>query len=220
MNFGNHYSAVLFDFEGTLVDFQWKMDEALREAQAVLTMLGLDESLFSQMDYATLFNKAVEASATLGLPSEQVREKLEEVFHRFDLDALERWNVKGDTRYVLESLKELGLLTGLVTNAGRNAVSLLLDCTHLERLLDVVITRSDVRRLKPKGDGIQQALHALGVATAKALFVGDSVTDIAAAREVGVDVAIVLGGESTRQDIERHKPQWVLRSLSQLLRIL
>jgi phosphoglycolate phosphatase-like HAD superfamily hydrolase len=90
----------------------------------------------------------------------------------------------------------------------------------LERLLNVVITRSDVRRLKPEGDGIQLALDALGVAKEKALFVGDSVNDIAAAREVGVDVAIILGGESERRYIERHNPKLMLRSLSQVLQIL
>jgi HAD superfamily hydrolase (TIGR01549 family) len=216
----NHYSAVLFDLEGTLVNFQWKTDEAVREARTVLTMVGLDESLFSEVDYAALFNRAMAASERLGPPFGRVREKLEGVYDRFDLDALDRWTVKGDTLYVLENLKELGLLTGLVTNAGRNAVSLLLDSIHLERLLNVVITRSDVRRLKPKGDGIQLALDALGVAKEKALFVGDSVNDIAAAREVGVDVAIILGGESERRDIERHNPKLMLRSLSQVLQIL
>lgn len=215
----DQYRAVLFDFEGTLVDFQWKMDEAVREAQAALGMVGLDESLFNQMDYATLFNKAVAESETVGLPSELVREKLEEIYNRFDLDALDRWTLKGDTHRVLQHLKNLGLLTGLVTNAGRNAVSLLLDGISLGSLLNVIITRSDVRRLKPCGEGIQQALDALGVTKEKALFVGDSITDIAAAREVEVDVAIVLGGESEKQDIERHNPQLVLGSLGEVLQL-
>lgn len=202
------------------MDFQWKMHEALQEALAVLMTLGFDEDLFRRCDYATLFNEAVEESERLGLPPELVREKIGEVYDRYDSDALERWTSKDNAIHVLETLARREVLTGLVTNAGKKAVSVLLRRLDLTSLLNVVITRNDVGKLKPHGDGVIKAIHALQVGKRKTLFVGDSVTDIGATLQVGIDIAIVLGGESKMQDIEKCNPKFILHSLSEVLEVI
>lgn len=213
------YKAVLFDFEGTLVDFQWKMDEAVEEALDALSILGFDTDIFSGCDYAALFNKAMEKSQRLGLPVEKVREKIDKIYDRFDMDALSRWTPKDDATYVLENLINRGILVGLVTNAGEKAVSLLLRRFDFDGMLKPVITRNSVKRLKPEGDGLQLALDALKVEKREALFVGDSITDILASRVVGVDIAVIPGGESNREEIEAYGPNFILVALSEILRI-
>ena len=39
-------NTVLFDFEGTLVDFQWKLDEAIYEVISTLENAGYPSNLF------------------------------------------------------------------------------------------------------------------------------------------------------------------------------
>ncbi len=219
-NLVNSYKAVLFDFEGTLVNFQWKTEEAMGEALTALETLGFDVNVFRRYDYSELFNKAVDESERLGLPLELVRGKIEEVYDRFDMDAVQRWTPKEDAKYVLENLMKEGVLTGLVTNAGRKAISLLLERFDFKRLLSVVITRNDVEKLKPHGESILKAIDTLQLRKRKILFVGDSVTDIRATLQVGIEVAIVLGGESKTQDIEKCNPRYILRSLSEVLEII
>lgn len=220
LNLVNSYKAVLFDFEGTLVNFQWKTEEAMGEALAALETLGFDVNVFRRYDYSELFNKAVDESERLGLPLELVRGKIEEVYDRFDMDAVQRWTPREDAKYVLENLMKEGVLTGLVTNAGRKAISLLLERFDFKRLLSVVITRNDVEKLKPHGESILKAIDTLQLRKRKILFVGDSVTDIRATLQVGIEVAIVLGGESKTQDIEKCNPRYILRSLSEVLEII
>jgi len=219
-NLANSCKALLFDFEGTLVDFQWNIDEAVEDLLGALAALGFDHGVFSKYDYATLFNRAMEESKLLGLPSEVVLEKIGEVYDRFDMDAAKRWTPKDNAKYVLEDLVKKGIFTGLVTNAGRKAISMLLERFDFKRLMDVVITRNDVSRLKPQGESILKAIHALKVNKREALFVGDSVTDIKAAQDAGVDVAVVLGGESNRRDVEKYKPKFILYSLSEILKLI
>jgi len=213
------YKAVLFDLEGTLVDFQWKMDEAVGEAIKALSIFGFDIAVFSGSDYAALFNKAMEESQRLGFSVERVREKIEEIYDRFDMDALSRWTPKNDAAYILENLINRGILTGLVTNAGQKAVSLLLRRFDLDGLLRPVITRNSVEKLKPEGEGLHQALGALKAGQGETLFVGDSVTDILASKAAGVDIAIIPGGESSREEIAAHCSDFILGSLSEILRI-
>jgi HAD superfamily hydrolase (TIGR01549 family) len=219
-NAAKSYRAILFDFEGTLVDFQWNIDEAVEELLAVLAALGFDQGVFSKYDYATLFNRAMEESKLLRLPSAVVLKKIGEVYDRFDMDAAKRWTPKEDAKYVLENLMKEGVLTGLVTNAGRKAISILLERFDFKRLLNVVITRNDVSKLKPHGESILKAIHTLKAKKREALFVGDSVTDIKATEDAGVDVALVLGGESNRIDVEKYKPKFILYSLSEVLKVI
>ena len=220
LNLVNSYKAVLFDFEGTLVNFQWKTEEAMGEALTALETLGFDVNVFRRYDYSELFNKAVDESERLGLPLELVRGKIEEVYDRFDMDGVQRSTPREDAKYVLENLMKEGVLTGLVTNAGRKAISLLLERFDFKRLLSVVITRNDVEKLKPHGESILKAIDTLQLGKRKILFVGDSVTDIRATLQVGIEVAIVLGGESKTQDIEKCNPRYILRSLSEVLEII
>jgi HAD superfamily hydrolase (TIGR01549 family) len=213
------YKAVLFDFEGTLVDFQWKMGVAVEEAQEALSNFGFGTDSFSGCDYAALFNKAMEESQRLGLPVERVGDQINKIYDRFDMDALSRWTPRSDVPHIFEDFINRGILIGLVTNAGLKAVSLFLRRFNFDGMLNIVITRDSVRKLKPEGEGLQMALDALNVEKRQALFVGDSITDILASRMVGVDIAVILGGESNREEIEVYKPDFIIGTLTEILRI-
>ncbi len=216
----NPYSAILFDFEGTLVDFQWKIDEAIHEALATLAMLGFDEELFQGCDYADLFNSSIEQAGKLGLSPQKTLEKLGEIYDRYDLDALDRWGPKGDALFVLENLIMRGVLTGLVTNVGQKALSIFLQRFRFQGLFKVVVTRNHVGRLKPDGEGIFRAMKTLKVEKRKCLYVGDSVNDIITTKEVGIDVAVVPGGESKTLDIKTNNPSFILDSLTDVLSLV
>ena len=216
----NPFKAVLFDFEGTLVDFQWKAAEAAEEASSLLTMFGFDKELFHGCDYATLFNVSMEQAHNIGVSPGKLLRKLGKIYDRYDLDALNRWRPRDDAAYVLEKTRRCGILTGLVTNAGRKAVSLFLQRFRFERLFDVVVTRNHVDRLKPDGSGILHAMKALKVERRGCLYVGDSVNDIKATRRVGIDIVAVLGGESEKNDITAYKPRFIVDSLSGVLEII
>ena len=219
-NLLNPFRAVLFDFEGTIVDFQWKAAEAVEEASAALTMFGFDKGLFNGCNYATLFNVSMEQAYGVGVSPGELSMKLGEIYDRYDLDALDRWRPRDDAAYVLEKTRQCGILTGLVTNAGKKAISLFLQRFRFEQLFDVVVTRNHVDRLKPDGSGILRAMKALKVERGACLYVGDSVNDIKATRSVGIDIAAVLEGESPKNDIEAYKPRFVVDSLSSLLQII
>ena len=100
------YKAIIFDFEGTLVDFQWEMDKAVEAVRARLQKFGFNEEVFQDCDYAELFNKAMDMAESSGLSAERIREEIEEVYEEFDLDALTRWSLRDGSGYILKILKE------------------------------------------------------------------------------------------------------------------
>jgi len=71
--------------------------------------------------------------------------------------------------------------------------------------------------LKPSGEGINLALTRLRVAKNKALYVGDSLDDIHAAKEAGLKVIIILGGENSKSDLLSGGPDFLIQDFGKLI---
>ncbi len=208
--------VVLFDLEGTLVDFQWDLDRAVGEVTRVLYRLGFDPSSW-ESHYAVLRNTALRLAAKRGLDRRHVAKSIDAVYDRYDFDAASRWTLKPEVMTLLPFLKEeKRVALGLVTNVGRRGVECAFTALGLTGVFDVVVTRNDVELIKPSGQGIQLALRRLGAANADALFVGDSTSDILASHEAEVCVAIVQGGESAPASLTALGPDHYWQSLAQL----
>jgi beta-phosphoglucomutase-like phosphatase (HAD superfamily) len=59
--------ALIFDFEGTLVDFQWRLAEAEAEAGQLLAELGITGNKAIEVGYADAMNMALQHSEGTGL---------------------------------------------------------------------------------------------------------------------------------------------------------
>jgi FMN phosphatase YigB (HAD superfamily) len=89
----NRIPVLLFDFEGTLVDFQWNLQDAAREARNELRELGFETSTWEE-NYATLRNNAVQLALQAGSDKRIVMDRLDAIYDRYDRDAASRWSGK------------------------------------------------------------------------------------------------------------------------------
>jgi phosphoglycolate phosphatase len=210
------FRVLLFDFEGTLVDFQWNLRDAARDAKNELRNLGFDPSSWED-NYATLRNRAVELAPERGLDKRIVIDRVNAIYDRYDQDAASRWSVFPDVRPVLPRLKrEQHIQLGVVSNIGRRAIENAFPRLGLADLFDLMITRNDVEMLKPNRAGILIVLEKLGAQKSDALFVGDSVTDVLGARDAGLPVAIIQGGESARAALLAAQPDYLWKSFAEI----
>jgi len=67
---------VIFDFEGTLVDFQRKLSEAIHDALEKLWEMGFTKTQIRSRKYSTLLIEAMRASPEIGLQPEYAREAI------------------------------------------------------------------------------------------------------------------------------------------------
>jgi HAD superfamily hydrolase (TIGR01509 family) len=199
--FPKDVEAFLFDFEGTLVDLQWNLQGAVKETLEMLRTLGFPIQRFQGMKYSTLMLEALKTAQEIGQPSERVREKIGAIYDRFDEDAFRRWSLRGGSKEFLSALKTKGIKTGLVSNVGRKALEKALLKLDLHPFFNVVVSRNDVQFMKPSGEGLRLAMSRLQVMKDKALYVGDSLDDIQAAKAAGVRVVILMGKESSRAEL-------------------
>jgi phosphoglycolate phosphatase len=212
--------AVLFDFEGTLVDHQWNRKEAVQETLKRLSALGFPVNRLHGKRYSLLKNEATAIALEIGQSPDEVKKEIDEIYERFDEDALLRWNLRSEAKAFLSLLKTYGIQTGMVTNLGSKTLNEGIKRLGLHNLFDIVVSRNDVHHLKPNGEGIRLAIDHLGVSGEKAFYVGDSLDDIQAAKDAGLRVIIILGGENSRSEILSGGPDFLIRDYGELIACL
>lgn len=209
--------AVLFDLEGTLVDLQWNLQEAVKETLEMLRTLGYPIQRLQGMKYSTLMLEAVRMAQDIGQSPDRVREMIGAIYDRYDEDALRRWTLQEGSKDLLSALKTKGTKIGLVSNVGRKALEKALPKLDLRPFFDVVVSRNDVQSMKPSGEGLRLALSRLGVIQDKALYVGDSSDDVQAARAAGVKVIIITGKESSKTEPLSAEPDQLITHFNELI---
>jgi HAD superfamily hydrolase (TIGR01549 family) len=198
--------AVLFDWGDTLFHFAW--DEELVEAgwEAGLAAIGRDDLPGHEETAARFRQRYVPLLWVPGSLDEieypgMVRELLAGFGHELSDDELGRFleaehaaweparQLGDSTHALLDSLRERGLRTGLVSNAFDPGWLLRND---LERMgladrLDVAVFSSEVGKRKPHEAIFAAALDSLGIEGERALFVGDRrFEDIRGAKQAGM----------------------------------
>ncbi|MBI5586525.1 MAG: HAD family hydrolase [Deltaproteobacteria bacterium] len=209
--------AVIFDFEGTLVDFQWRLAEAEAEATEVLVRLQMLEP-GEKLSYAEMMNRVLSEDENPVQPAGLAL--LSEIYDRYDAEALGRWRIRPGALEALEQLKARGLKTGLVSNVGRAVLDAALERVGLISWLDETVSRNEAGRLKPDPAGIIMVCERLHCSLNGVLYVGDSLDDIRAAKEAGVPVAVIQGGQDRLPEIDQADPSWIIKELAELTALL
>lgn len=209
-------TAAIFDFEGTLVDFQWQLKPAEDELRRAFARLGLDGDAFADGNYASMWNAAADLLAQQGRMAE-LRRALCPIYDRWDLDALTRWAPRPGAAELLCRLVTGGARVGMVSNVGREALTRALARFDFARWLSPVVTRDEVTYMKPRADGILRVLSDWQIAAGDALFIGDSRADVFGARAAGMHVAIIRGGECDETAFADAPPDHMISRLDELV---
>jgi phosphoglycolate phosphatase/pyrophosphatase PpaX len=179
--------AVLFDLDGTLIATKKLYLEAYRRALAPhIGRLISDEEILTlgaHSERGTL-------NACIG---EGDADACHILFHRH-YDELHDALFEGVYPGVIEllsSLRKRALKTGIVTGKSRGAWLVTESRVELGPF-DVVIAEDDVRSPKPDPHGLELALESLAIRPARALYVGDSLSDMHAAHGAGLTAVGVL----------------------------
>jgi phosphoglycolate phosphatase len=214
---------VLFDFEGTLVDFQWQLEPAVAETLAALSKAGFQRQWYGEKPgYAHIYNHTLDlVNRGKGQgTSDSASALVDTNYDRFDADALTRWNLYPDTPKMLGTLRHQGFRMAVVSNVGKRSLQAAMEKLQLSQLIQVVISRDDVFKIKPHPEGLLTAGKALGIKPAEVLFVGDSRNDVGAARQAGMLTAYLRGGEDSPEAMALFPADIELDKLLQLPPIL
>lgn len=210
--------VILFDLEGTLVQSIENDQEAILEfrikTREKLLQLRIPSSELEGVTKSTLMrNKALE------YVKEHLDEREAKRFHLemdnflkgYELRWADSSRIFPDTLPALRKLKRLGYKMGLMTNTSREAAICIFSMHGIETFFEVVVTREDVKKLKPDPEGILLALKRLN--TRDFVLVGDLIYDSKATEKAGGVSIIVNRNPSKKLEF---RANYVISSLMEI----
>ena len=216
------FKAVFFDLDGTLVEFKFKVRESRIALIELLKSKGFDVSLLNEATRTQLLvDEAERQWAALNLLKEKERfdvlkKEIYSILDDFEFQALREAKLHDDSLQILRRLASENISMALVTNSGRRPVDSVLHKFGFQDYLSVVVTRDEMKKMKPMPDGILLALERMGLQSRDVLYVGDSVIDVEAARSAKMWSASVATGLFSKEALEKMSPDFLLGRLEDL----
>jgi len=202
--------AVLFDLGGTLVDVR----DGPKTFRRILQSVGIArrESVIKQAisdtekrlqaeGFAEKFGKIPCIEFWIRHDS-SVLERLGIVDEKGDIvrEVAEKWfnfasiRLYRDSESTLRRLREMGIKTGIISNAYEEEIHQVLSRAGLRmKMFDVIVGGDTVHKRKPHRDIFVCALRKLRVRAEEAMFVGDQIdTDYEGAEEAGIRSLLIM----------------------------
>lgn len=211
--------AVLFDLDGTLVEF--KVDYALGRRMILqfardngFDMEGQTEgrSMHAIIDHYREIGD--------GRAHRAVRKFAYDLMEKLEVEAAHRTSPFPDTFPALNEVKRNGIKTAIVTNSSSKAVEVVFHRFPLRKYFDVVTTRDDVESLKPDAGILKFSLGKLQVKGEDSVFVGDAPGDVQAARAAGVVSVGIPRGSASKETLLAAGPDYVITTLKAIPELL
>ncbi|MBV8517752.1 MAG: HAD hydrolase-like protein [Acidobacteria bacterium] len=210
------YHAVLFDLDGTLVDSYAALTEAVNHARKTHGMGELGETRIRELvgdGIERLLQRAFERTDVPG----SVRTAFES---RYDEVCCAESRVLADVEVTLAKLHELRVAMAVCTNKPTVFSKKILDFLGLSRFFHAIVGPDLAGARKPDAQHLLYTLQSVARAPHEALFVGDMPIDVRAARNSGIDVAVVPTGSSSREQLVDAQPDHFLERFGDLLKIV
>jgi pyrophosphatase PpaX len=209
---GTRPLAVLFDLDGTLIDSIELILSSARHAFAKLERPCPPDSEWLGGVGIPLFTMfARYAREDSDVPRFLAAYREYQMAHH---DRLVRcYDAVVDT---MVALRDRGYLIGVVTSKSEALAYRGLAHVGLASIVDTVVGCDATARHKPDPEPVRLALERLACPPERAVFVGDSIYDIAAGNAAGVASIAALWGPFTRTDLEPSQPRHYLDTISGL----
>ena len=210
------YRAVLFDLDGTLVDSYNALAEAVNHARR---MHGLHELSASRIK--EFVGDGMERLLQRAFERTDVPRSVQDAFEsRYDEVCCGESKVLADVEATLEGLAEIGVKMAVCTNKPTFFSKKILDFLELSRHFAAIVGPDLAGARKPDAKHLLVTLDSVHCDPVEALFVGDMPIDVRAARNSGMDVAVVATGSSTREQLTASEPDHFLERFADLLKIV
>ena len=183
----NRISCVIFDLDGTLA----QTSELIYASFNHVTEKYVNK-VFTPEEIISMFGPPEEVSVERVVGKERMAEAMDDYYDFYSTHHPRMAEAYSGIRDLLQYLKDKGIILAVFTGKGKRTTIITLEHLGIKKYFDLIVTGDDVRNYKPSADGIRKVLNTFKLRPGEALMVGDSVSDVRAAREAGVAIAAML----------------------------
>ncbi|WP_417583934.1 HAD-IA family hydrolase [Nitrincola sp.] len=213
----NHYEMIIFDLDGTLLDtveeVAYAMNDALQESE--LPVITLSQARDWVGKGAPHFLTQVLEHHQL---TDQVSfESLLNLFYKhYERRSGTLSKLYPSVRETLEILSKSKRKLCIVSNKFKRGTDKVLKAHQLDHLFDDIFGGDSFEQKKPDPVAVHFLMQKYTLLPDQVLFIGDSSTDVATARNAGVTVWTVPYGYNHGEAIQKSMPDRMIEDFSEL----
>ncbi|ATP41744.1 pyrophosphatase PpaX [Solibacillus sp. R5-41] len=206
--------ALLFDFDGTLLDTNDLIIQTFMQI--------FDEKFpgqYTTQDCLKFIGPSLKQTFDELTPGET-----DEMIAKY-----KKWNAEHHDQLVkgydavletLEQLHAMGIKLAIVSTKGSEGLARGMNVLGAGHLFDVIVGLDDVTHVKPHPEPILLALKKLGVTKEEAIMIGDNSHDIEGGKNAGVRTAGVSWAAKGEAFLQQFNPDYMLHHMRDLLAIV
>lgn len=205
--------VILWDLDGTLLD----TEPAILETYRRLFVKYDKEENWTKEKQLEVLGPALKDMFEKYFPGKDVQELISE-YRKINYEIHPEYvKPMENCEQVLKTLHAEGYKMGIVSTKMRDSVKYGLSLFGLENYFDVIVGEGDVEKGKPAPDGIIDACKKLNVGHDELIYIGDSKTDIMAAKNAGAYSVGYIFNEERKDILLESKPNVVINDLTEVL---
>lgn len=213
-----HYRIVIFDWDGTLMDSAGQIVQAVQLAAKDNNLPTPDDASI-RSGIGTSFDAQYQRLFVYGCEADN-RARREAVYHAFRQAFYHYYDQSVPPLFtgvvsLLKRLKQRDYVLAIATSGTRPMLNSMLASHVLEAFFSHTYCGDEIAA-KPAADMLEAIVHDSGIAVDQAVMIGDSVYDIQAANNAGMDSIGVATGVSSAQALTAAGALVVLQAITQL----
>ena len=212
--------AVIFDYDGTLVQLNIDFDGIRTSVDKLIESYGLALADFEGLLTLETIQRASRVlSREDPAAGRSLHQKAMKLVSDREIEAAKRGKILPGVVETLSRLKNRGIKVGIITRNCDQAIRVAFP--HIEEMCDVFIPRDHVTQVKPHPAHLRLALRRMAVEDAgRCLMVGDHILDIEAGRRLGMKTVGVLTGRITVEEFKAAGADFVFEDATKAVRDL
>ncbi|MCF8053305.1 MAG: HAD family hydrolase [Desulfobacterales bacterium] len=209
--------AIIFDFDGTLMDTEEAIFHALRRT---LDEFGIPIPAGTPLKQLSC-HRMEDVMSSLGVEDTQKKTTFLEAYHKaYNRAFSESAKPFHGVRHVLSRLKNRGIRMAVATNEIRANLDRFLPLTEMGCFFETTICVDEVKQSKPHPEMALTVMERMGVPAANTMMVGDSFLDIQMGRAAKCRTCGISHGSHARKELAAHAPDWLVDNLAAIETII
>lgn len=209
------FTHYCFDLDGTLVDSNQTI---FRSTVYALDKLGIksdfDEKRFVSMigmHFVDIFSEL-----KVNVPDFDLFIKIykENYFEQMSYSTL-----YPEVENTLDKLKSNKVKISLLTTKVQDQADRIIDYFNLRKYFDFIMGRRDGMNYKPSPEPLLFICNELNIGLNETIMIGDTELDIQCGKNAGAKTCAVLYGYRTEESLKDHQPDYLIKSISDILSI-
>lgn len=210
-------NAIIFDFDGTIAD---TAPGIVHTMKATFLRMGKPVPTEEAMRQTIGIPLGKALQMLNNLTEEETKTAVETYSELFMTHEVGRTTIFPNVFETLSYFKNKGIKMAIATSRNVESLEIILEKNNLSGFFEQMVTNNDHLTPKPAPDMVLTLLDRMGISEKETLVVGDTTFDIMMGNRANCHTCAVTYGNHTRKQLATAKPDYIINSFDELIKIV